>query len=49
MTRAADENEILDSLGRIISTHADWLDGRTFQRLCQQVAARTSKSRIWIV
>ncbi|AOX29896.1 hypothetical protein C0053_05925 [Pseudomonas aeruginosa] len=38
MTRAADENEILDSLGRIISTHADWLDGRTFQRLCQQVA-----------
>lgn len=38
MTRAADENEILDSLGRIISTHADWLDGCTFQRLCQQVA-----------
>ncbi|HBP0911838.1 hypothetical protein ACM719_03770 [Pseudomonas aeruginosa] len=38
MTRAADENEILDSLGRIISTHADWLDGRTFQRLCQQAA-----------
>ncbi|HGK8909609.1 TPA: hypothetical protein ACKAE1_002687 [Pseudomonas aeruginosa] len=38
MTRAADQNEILDSLGRIISTHADWLDGRTFQRLCQQAA-----------
>ncbi|EML4273899.1 hypothetical protein ACFZOW_30045 [Pseudomonas aeruginosa] len=38
MTRAADENEILDSLGRIISMHADWLDGCTFQRLCQQAA-----------
>lgn len=38
MTKAADENEILDSLGRIIGPHADWLDGRTFQRLCQQAA-----------
>ncbi|HHK2986700.1 TPA: hypothetical protein ACQROE_001514 [Pseudomonas aeruginosa] len=38
MTKAADENEILDSLGRVIGTHADWLGGRTFQRLCQQAA-----------
>jgi hypothetical protein len=32
------EHDILHRLSLIVAKHADWLDGRTFQRLCQQVA-----------
>jgi hypothetical protein len=38
MSRAHDEQDVIRSLGRIIGRHADWLDGRTFQRLCGQAA-----------
>ncbi|MEE2474289.1 hypothetical protein [Pseudomonas aeruginosa] len=31
-------NAVIDAIGEIIGKNADWLDGRTFQRLCQQVA-----------
>ncbi|MCK0537137.1 hypothetical protein [Alcanivorax quisquiliarum] len=33
-----DENEILNELANIIARHADWLDGPTFMRLCEQTA-----------
>ena len=38
MNRRENEAEILDALGRLIGQNADWLDGRTFQRLCGQAA-----------
>lgn len=31
------EQMLLDDLSNIIARHANWLDGRTFQRLCQRV------------
>ncbi|MDP3816686.1 hypothetical protein [Pseudomonas sp.] len=34
MNRSDNEAEILNALGHLIGQHADWLDGRTFQRLC---------------
>ncbi|WP_236096494.1 hypothetical protein [Pseudomonas aeruginosa] len=46
MTRAADENKILDSLGRIISTHADWMAALSSVS-ASRLPARTSKSKIW--
>ena len=33
-----DENEILNELGKTVARHADWLDGPTFMRLCEQTA-----------
>ncbi|WP_339487848.1 hypothetical protein [Pseudomonas sp. EL_65y_Pfl2_R95] len=33
MSNADKENEVIDAMSNIIGRHADWLDGRTFQRL----------------
>jgi hypothetical protein len=38
MNRRENEAEILNALGRLIGQNADWIDGRTFQRLCGQAA-----------
>jgi|GEM_PF-6343770 len=32
------EHRVIDALGSLIATHAEWLDGRTFQRLTTQAA-----------
>ena len=32
------ENEVGNELGDIVARHADWLDGPTFMRLCEQTA-----------
>lgn len=41
MSNFENKQEVLDALGRIINQHADWLDGRTFQRLALHGA------RVW--
>lgn len=33
MSNADKENEVIDAMSNIIGRHANWLDGRTFQRL----------------
>lgn len=33
MSDHANKQDVIDAISRIISRHADWLDGRTFQRL----------------
>lgn len=38
MKTGADEKDVIDALGRIIAQNADWLDGRTFQRLALEAA-----------
>ena len=30
--------ELTDDLARVIARHAGWLDGRTWQRVCHEVA-----------
>ncbi|MNF96231.1 hypothetical protein D3C84_790140 [compost metagenome] len=34
----ADEQDVIQALARIIAQNADWLDGRTFQRLALHTA-----------
>ncbi|HBP6604159.1 TPA: hypothetical protein L6B08_07985 [Pseudomonas aeruginosa] len=41
MSNYENEQDLFDAMGRIIAQHADWLDGRTFQRLALHGA------RVW--